>query len=229
MSIADRLTAARDRITAACERSGRDPAEVELLPVSKWHPTRAITEAHAAGWRRFGESRPQELAAKAQELEPLGLSWVAIGHLQTNKARLVAEHAAEFQALDSLRLGEALHRRLAALDRRLPVLVEVNTSGEQAKGGFAPAEVVGAVRALRQYPTLEVRGLMTLAVRSADTLRVRACFTGLVEVQARLRDVFGDGFSTLSMGMSEDYELAIGCGSTCVRLGTAVFGSRPDR
>lgn len=104
-----------------------------MLPISKWHSTSAIVEAHEAGWQRFGESRPQELRAKAEELAGLGLSWVAIGHLQTNKARIVAEFADEFQALDSLHLAEALDRRLNAAGRRLPVLLEVNTSGSRPR------------------------------------------------------------------------------------------------
>lgn len=227
VSIATHLADARARIEAACRRAGRDPDDVELLPISKWHSTAAIAEAHEAGWRRFGESRPQEMRAKAADLADLGLSWVAIGHLQTNKARIVAEVADEFQALDSLHLAQALDHRLQAVGRRLPVLVEVNTSGESAKGGFAPHDVVEAVRDLTRLDALEVRGLMTLAVQSPDSGRVRACFAALVDVQSRLRDALGEGFDTLSMGMSQDFELAVECGSTCVRLGTSIFGPRP--
>lgn len=227
VSIAAQLAAARDRIAAACVRVGRDPGEVELLPVSKTQPGAAIREAHAAGWARFGESRPQELRAKATELADLGLEWVLIGHLQSNKARIVAEQAAEFQALDSLPLAEALDRRLQAAGRRLRVLIEVNTSGEAAKHGFAPEAVPDAVRALEGCDALELAGLMTIAVRSADPEPVRACFATLAELRARLRDTHGGGFDTLSMGMSGDFELAVECGATCVRLGTAIFGPRP--
>lgn len=134
--VAANLDAARARIDAACARAGRDPGSVELLPVSKTHPIELIRVAHAAGYARFGESRPQELEAKAAAEPDLG--WVFIGHLQTNKAKVVAELAAEFQALDSLRLAEALDRRVQSLDRRLPVLVQVNSSGEDTKGGFTP-------------------------------------------------------------------------------------------
>lgn len=226
MSIPERLAAARARIDAACARAGRDPAAVELLPVSKTHPASMIREAYGAGYRRFGESRPQELRAKAAELADLGIGWVAIGHLQTNKAKVVAELADEFQALDSVHLAEALDRRLQATGRRLPVLVEVNTSGEPAKSGFAPDEVVDAVRHLAACDALDVRGLMTLAAHTDDAAVVRACFDRLVAVQGRLRDAFGGGFDALSMGMSGDFELAVECGSTCVRLGTSVFGAR---
>lgn len=226
VTIAANLVAARARIDDVCRRVGRDPGEVELLPVSKTHPVAAIREARAEGYQRFGESRPQELRDKAVELAGEGLSWVAIGNLQTNKVKLVAEYADEFQALGSLHLAEALDRRLQAAGRRLPVLVQVNSSGEHAKGGFAPDEVVDAVAALASHDALDVRGLMTLAVHSPDADAVRACFTTMTGLQARLRDAHGGGFNTLSMGMSDDFELAVACGSTCVRLGTMIFGER---
>lgn len=227
MTIADRLSAARARIDAACARVGRDPGEVELLPVSKTHPASAIREAVEWGATRFGESRPQELQAKASELDALGLGWVFIGHLQSNKAKVVAELAAEFQALDSLALAAALDRRMQALGRRLPVLVQVNSSGEETKGGFTPAEVSGAVRELRALDGLDVRGLMTLAANTPDEAVVRACFATMTDLQSRLRDEHGGGFDALSMGMSGDFELAVESGSTCVRLGTTIFGARP--
>ena len=226
IDVAANLAAARSRIDAACLRVGRDPRSVELLPVSKTHGAEAIRVAHAAGYRRFGESKPQEVAAKASELAGLGLEWVVIGHVQTNKARVVAEVADEFQALDSLRLAEALDRRLISLGRRLPVLVQVNSSGEATKGGFAPGEVPDAVRALRAFEGLEVRGLMTLAANTPDRDAVRACFATMTALRERLRDEHGGGFDALSMGMSGDYELAIEGGSTCVRLGTGIFGAR---
>lgn len=225
--VAAHLAAARARIDAACARAGRDPRSVELLAVSKTRTPDQIRDAHAAGQARFGESRPQELAAKASELADLPLGWVAIGHLQTNKAAVVAEVADEFQALDSLRLAEALDRRLQTLGRRLPVLVQVNSSGEASKGGFTPEETPDAVRALAAYDALEIRGLMTLAAPSPDDAVVRGCFRALTDLQRRLRDEHSGGFDALSMGMSGDFELAIECGSTCVRLGTAIFGQRP--
>lgn len=227
MTIADHLTAARARIDAACARVGRDPGTVELLPVSKTHPAAAIREAVAWGAARFGESRPQELQAKASELDALGLGWVFIGHLQSNKAKVVAELAAEFQALDSLPLAASLDRRMQTHGRRLPVLVQVNSSGEQTKGGFAPDEVPGVVRELLALDGLEVQGLMTLAANTPDASVVRGCFTTMAELQARLRDEHGGGFDALSMGMSGDFELAVEAGSTCVRLGTTIFGARP--
>lgn len=224
--IAANLAAARARIEAACARAGRDPQEVELLPVSKTHPAALIREAYAAGYRRFGENKPIEARDKAAELAELGLEWVIIGHLQTNKAKVVAELAAEFQALDSLRVAEALDRRLQALGRPLRVLVQVNSSGEATKSGLAPADVPAFVRGLAPYASLRPAGLMTLAANTSDEAVVRACFLTLATLGQRLRDEHGGGFETLSMGMSGDFELAIEAGSTCVRLGTAIFGSR---
>ena len=226
IDVATTLATARARMDAACVRAGRDPREVELLPVSKTHPVTLIADAHAQGYRRFAESRPQELAAKASELAGSGIEWVMIGHLQSNKVAAVAEHAAEFDALESVRLAQALDRRLQSLGRRLPVLLQVNSSGEASKGGFAPAEVLDAAQAIVECDALDLRGLMTLAAKSPDEAVVRGCFATMTDLQARLRDEYGGGFDTLSMGMSGDYELAIECGSTCVRLGTSIFGAR---
>lgn len=224
--IATRLAAARSRIDAACARVGRHPDDIELLPVSKTHSLDDIRAAHAVGYSRFGESRPQEVESKASDLAELALDWVYIGHLQTNKSKIVAELCAEFQALDSLRLARVLDRRMQVLGRRLRVLVQVNSSGESSKGGFAPDEVGSVVRALRALDGLDVAGLMTLAANTPDEEVVRACFTTMTDLQARLRDEHGGGFDSLSMGMSNDFELAVECGSTCVRLGTTIFGAR---
>lgn len=227
IDVVGNLARARARIDAACARAGRDPGEVELLPVSKTHPAALIRDAAAAGYARFGESRPQELARRAAELPDLDLEWVAIGRVQTNKAKLIAEHAAELQSLDSLALARALERRLSALGRRLPVLVQVNCSGEAAKTGFEPEATPAAVAELRRFEALDVRGLMTMAANTDDQAAVRASFATLRELQARLRDAHGGGFDVLSMGMSGDFELAVEEGSTCVRLGTTIFGTRP--
>ena len=220
------LAAASARIAAACAQAGRDPGEVELLPISKTHPAALVRDAAAAGYRRFGESRPQELARRAEELADLDLAWVAIGRVQTNKARLVAEHAAQLQSLDSLPLAEALDRRLAALGRRLPVLVQVNASGETAKAGFTAEELPAALDALAALGSLDVTGLMTMAPRSDDERVVRGCFAGLRVLRDRCR-ADHPGLGQLSMGMSGDYVWAVAEGSTCVRLGSTIFGDRP--
>jgi pyridoxal phosphate enzyme (YggS family) len=223
------VAAVRERIAAACSRVGRDPATVRLLPVSKTVPESRIRLAYAAGLRELGENKVQEAQGKAEAMADLpDLRWSVIGHLQTNKAKHVARFASEFQALDSLRVAEALDRRLQAEGRGLDVLVQVNTSGEASKFGLPPAEVAGFVRALPAFSALRVRGLMTLAVFSADPARVRPCFVRLRELRERLRQQAPDGVAIdeLSMGMSGDFELAIEEGATVVRVGQAIFGAR---
>jgi len=224
--IAGRVAAVRARMAAAAGRVGREPSGVRLLPVSKTRPAPVVAEAaRASGLTRFAENRPQELAAKAADLADHGLTWSLIGPLQTNKAVLAARFADEFQALDSLRVAEALDRRLQAVGRGMDVLVEVNTSGEATKHGVAPAEALRLAGALGACSSLRPVGLMTVAVNSADEQAVRACFRELVRIQARLRDV-GIDWPELSMGMSGDFEWAIEEGSTIVRIGSAIFGPR---
>jgi len=183
-----------------------------------------------AGCRLLGENKVQEAYRKWEALADLAdLRWSVIGHLQTNKAKLVARFAAEFQALDSLRVAEALERRLQAEGRALDVFVQVNTSGESSKYGLPPDEVAAFLQALPAFSALRLRGFMTLALLSADAARVRQCFVQLRELRDRLRQEAPDGIELdeLSMGMSGDYEIAIEEGATIVRLGTILFGARP--
>ncbi len=227
------LAAVQARIAAACSRVGRDPGGVRLLPVSKTKPEATLRLAYAAGCRMLGENKPQEAHRKWEAMADLtDLRWSVIGHLQTNKARLVAQCAAEFQALDSLRVAEALERRLQAEGRGLDVFVQINTSAEASKFGLAPDDAAAFLRALPAFPALRVRGLMTLALFSAEAERVRACFVLLRGLRDRLRQDAPAGMSLdeLSMGMSGDYEIAIEEGATVVRVGQAIFGARatPD-
>lgn len=227
------LSMVRQRIVLACARAGRLTNEVRLLPVSKTVGEDTIRLAHAIGCHEFGENKVQEMRRKAESLRDLaGLRWSMIGHLQTNKAADVVRFADEFQALDSLRLAEALDRRLQAEGRGLDVLIQVNTSGEASKFGLVPEEVPSFVRRLPVFSALRVRGLMTLAVFSADAARVRPCFARLSGLRTRLRQEAADGIAMdeLSMGMSGDYELAVEEGATIVRIGQAIFGPRatPD-
>nr|WP_220805628.1 YggS family pyridoxal phosphate-dependent enzyme [Achromobacter sp. UMC46] len=227
------LAAVHARIAAACGRVGRDPAGVRLLPVSKTKPEASIRLAHAAGCRLLGENKPQEAYRKWEATQDLhDLQWSVIGHLQTNKAKLVARFASEFQALDSLRVAEALDRRLQAEGRALDVFVQVNTSGEASKYGLHPDDVPAFLRALPAFSALRVRGLMTLALFSAEAERVRQCFVLLRNLRDQLRHEAPAGISLdeLSMGMSGDFEIAIEEGATVVRVGQAIFGARalPD-
>lgn len=222
----------RSRIAAAAERAGRSPDEVRLLPVSKTVPEDRLRLAVQAGCRELGENKVQEAARKRHALADLDVRWSVIGHLQTNKAREVAAWASEFQALDRLRVAEALDRRLASADRTLDVYVQVNTSAEESKFGMPPAELPAFLAALPAYPHLRVRGLMTLAVLSDDHARVRECFALLRTLRDRARDTDPDlvGAGELSMGMSGDFDIAVEEGATCVRVGQAIFGARavPD-
>ena len=224
------LATVHARMAAACQRVGRDAASVRLLPVSKTKPEAVLRQAYAAGCRMLGENKPQEAHRKWEAMADLAdLRWSVIGHLQTNKAKLVAQCASEFQALDSLRVAEALERRLQAEGRALDVFVQVNTSGEASKYGLHPDDVAAFLRELPAFSALRVRGLMTLALFSAEAERVRQCFVLLRGLRDRLRQDAPAGIELgeLSMGMSGDYEIAIEEGATVVRVGQAIFGARP--
>ncbi len=229
---AENLAAVRARIDAAAIRVGRAPEEVRLLPVSKTVSEDRLRLAVAAGCHQLGENKVQEAKRKWQNLSDLDVSWSVIGHLQRNKARDVAAFASEFQALDSLRLAEALDRRLTAAGRTLDVYVQVNSSNEPQKHGIDPTETLEFLRQLTRFETLRVRGFMTLALFTSDTERVRACFKVLRNLRDEIRAIAPEliGPGELSMGMSGDFETAIEEGATCVRVGQAIFGARalPD-
>jgi pyridoxal phosphate enzyme (YggS family) len=227
-TMAERVAQIRNRIDQACARAGRDPGEVTLLPVSKTFDVAAIREAIALGFTRFGENRTQEIAQKAPLLADCDVQWVVIGQLQTNKAKEVAKFAHELQSLDRLELAEALDRRLQQEGRAIDVLVQVKTSPEETKSGLEPSELLTFLRQLANYQTLRVQGLMTMAVLSEDTQAVRACFAQLKQLQGRAREeaIAGVSLERLSMGMSGDFEIAIEEGSTEIRVGSAIFGSR---
>lgn len=231
--IQQNLATIQARIQAACERSSRDPADVRLLPVSKTVDEKRIRLAYDAGCRLLGENKVQEAYDKWQSMQDLeDLHWAVIGHLQTNKARFVAQFAQEFHSLDRVRVARTLDRRLQAEGRSLDVFVQVNTSGEASKFGLAPNEVLDFARELPAFSSLRVRGLMTLALFSSDEARVRACFVLLRQLRDQLRQEApqGEDFAELSMGMSGDFEWAIEEGATTIRVGQAIFGARsqPD-
>ena len=228
-SIAANLQKIEQQIATAAARAGRDSSEIRLLPVSKTKPPEAVLEAHAAGYRRFGENKVQEAQNKWEALrEVADIEWAVIGHLQSNKAKYVARFATEFQALDSLKVASELDRRLHQEGRRLEVLVQVNSSDEDQKFGLPPQEVVTFAKQLDVFDALDVRGLMTLALFTDDSERIARCFKVMRQVQQELRDATGKGWDELSMGMSGDFELAIEYGATCVRVGQAIFGNRLD-
>lgn len=220
------LARVRARIAAACHRVGRDPADVRLLPVTKTVPARVLRLAVSAGITDFGENKLQEARDKQNALKDQPIHWTIIGHLQSNKAKYLVRFAREFHALDSPRLAEELNRRMDAEGRDLDVFIQVNTSGEASKFGLHPDDLLPFVKQLPNYSRLRPRGLMTLAVFSADDNRVRKCFQLLRSLRERAVDI-NSRVAGLSMGMSGDFETAIEEGATVVRVGQAIFGARP--
>lgn len=227
-TLKERLNQIEQRIAVACECANRDAKSVTLLPVSKTFDASVIREAVGLGLNRFGENRLQEIAQKAPELSDCDVQWVVIGSVQTNKAKEVAKYATELQSLDRIELALALHKRLLDNGRSLDVLVQVKTSPEESKSGLAPELLEGFLRELADLPTLRVKGLMTMAILSEDTQAVRACFVKLRVLRDQMQALGIEGISLdrLSMGMSGDFEIAIEEGSTEIRVGSALFGSR---
>ncbi len=214
------------QLAAACEKVGREPSSVSLLPVSKTFSAEVVAQAAQLGYRRFGENKAQELKQKAQELADLHLSWVIIGHLQTNKAKEVAKYADEIQSLDRIELAVALDKRLQQEGRSLEALIQVKTSTEESKTGMLPEEVPTFLDALKGFDTLRIKGFMTIAENSTDSQVVRECFRQVRELAEKMRQQTGLPLPVLSMGMSGDFELAIAEGATEVRIGSAIFGAR---
>lgn len=225
-TVAHNLAAVRARIAAACARSGRSVSDVRLVTVTKTVPAHILRLAHAAGLSDVGENKLQEARDKHAALDDLPIRWNIVGHLQTNKAKYLVRFASEFHALDSVNLAGALNRRLEAEGRHLDVFVQVNTSGEPSKFGLHPDDLIPFVERLGAYPRLRPRGLMTLAVFSAEAGRVRHCFQALRALRDRAAAV-DPRLTGLSMGMSGDFEIAVQEGATVVRVGQAIFGARP--
>jgi pyridoxal phosphate enzyme (YggS family) len=235
INLTNNLERLEEAITAACRRAARPRGEVELMAVTKTCPAATIAEAAALGLSLFGENRVQEFAGKAAELEPLRqraakpIRVHLIGHLQSNKAARAAEIFDGIDSLDSLRLAERLNEAAGKLGKRLPVLIELKLSPEESKSGVEPdsAEAAAMLERLPDLEHLQVRGLMTIAPLGVPEAETRACFKEL----SRLRERWAAAhprlsLDVLSMGMSEDFALAIEEGATRIRVGTALFGAR---
>jgi len=221
-SFEQRLNRIEQRMTLACKTAGRDRKSVRLLAVSKTRPPEAVREAVDCGLRLFGENRVQEAQSKIP-MSPSGLEWHLIGHLQTNKAKVAARLFQMIHSVDSLKLLQALESHAGTT---LPVLLQVNVSGEASKFGMEPSEVAGVIEAANQMQKCEVHGLMTIPPFSPDPEKTRVHFVALRELRDRLQEETGTPLPELSMGMSHDLEVAIEEGSTWVRIGTALFGAR---
>jgi len=231
MTIASNVTEIRERIAAAARRGGRNVDDVVLMGVSKTFSANAVREAYAAGIRVFGENRVQEFAEKFAGLAHLpDAEWHLIGHLQSNKAAKAAELFHAVDSVDSLRLVERLNAAAATLGEKLCVLIEINIGGEEAKAGLQPSspELEEILLTAPQLDHLEIQGLMAIPPFVENPEDARPYFRKLREVRDYIvkRQLSGVGMSTLSMGMSHDFEIAVEEGSTCVRLGTAIFGTR---
>jgi PLP dependent protein len=232
MSISENIAAIQDRISVAARRAGRRPEDVVLMAVSKTHPPERIRETYAAGLRLFGENRVQEFDGKTAALADLaGAEWHMIGHLQTNKAAKAAELFGAVDSVDSVKLAERLDAAARSVSKKLAVLIEINVGGEAAKTGLAPdsRELEELLLAAPRLEALEFRGLMTLPPFTDDPEGARPYFRKLCALRDEIsaRKLSAINLEVLSMGMSHDFEVAIAEGSTCVRVGTAIFGERP--
>lgn len=203
------------------------PEGVTLVAVSKFHPVERLQEAYDAGQRVFGESRPQEMASKYQQL-PKDIEWNMIGHLQTNKVKMIAPFVSMISSVDSERLIEEIEKQAAKYNRTIDILLEVHVAEEETKSGWSEEELYNylATGALERMEHIRVRGVMTIASNTDDQSVVRRDFQHIRNIFEELKPRFGEAFDTLSIGMSDDYPLALEYGSTMVRIGTAIFGMR---
>ena len=223
----DQLQEVEKRIQAACDRAGRKREEVTLIAVSKTKPVETLQEAYDLGVRIFGENKVQELTAKYEAL-PKDIHWHMIGHLQTNKVKYIIDKAELIHSVDSLKLAEKIEKEAAKHDLIADILVEVNVAEEESKFGMKMEEVIPFVEKVSAFPHVRVRGLMTIAPFVEDPEENRSIFADLhklyIDIKKKNHD--NDTVSVLSMGMTNDYEVAIEEGATMVRVGTGIFGAR---
>lgn len=223
----DQLQEVEKRIQAACDRAGRKREEVTLIAVSKTKPVETLQEAYDLGVRIFGENKVQELTAKYEAL-PKDIHWHMIGHLQTNKVKYIIDKAELIHSVDSLKLAETIEKEAAKHDLIADILVEVNVAEEESKFGMKMEEVIPFVEKVSAFPHVRVRGLMTIAPFVEDPEENRSIFADLhklyIDIKKKNHD--NDAVSVLSMGMTNDYEVAIEEGATMVRVGTGIFGAR---
>lgn len=232
-TIAQNLKFVQERINKACEVAGRDPKEVKLLLATKTvEPTR-IQQAFSLGYTLIAENKVQELKEKYEALKPIPHTNHFIGHLQTNKIKDILKcEVSCIESLDRYDLAEKLHQKLSQVGKEIDVFIQVNTSGEESKFGVAPEQALELVKQVAQFPTLHIKGLMTIGLFSAEEEKVRKCFQLLKNIQEQIIALGLPNVEPkeLSMGMSGDLEIAIAEGATIVRVGTAIFGERiyPD-
>jgi hypothetical protein len=223
--IQENIRIVQERVAGACRRSGRDPATVTLIAVSKTFAVADVAEARRCGLADFGENYIQELVEKEEAMAGSGIRWHFIGHLQTNKIRYIVNWVHLIHSVDSVRLASALSAAGVRTGRTIPVLIEVNTTGEGSKFGCPPGQTLELTAKIRELPSLHLGGLMTMGPLSPNPEDARPAFRLLRELRDRVRCT-GLEMEHLSMGMTNDFEVAIEEGATIVRVGTAIFGSR---
>lgn len=228
--IAANIAAIRQRIAAAAARAGRNPEDIRLMAVSKTVEPERIRQAMAAGMTLFGENYVQEAREKIPGIGH-GVEWHMIGHLQTNKVKYVVNLFDWVHSVDRLELAQELHKRAGQHTRKLNVLMEVNVSGEASKNGAHPEQVLGLARSISLLPNLIVRGLMTMPPYSEDPENSRPYFQALRKLQQEITRaaIPGIRMDELSMGMTDDFEVAIEEGATIIRVGRAIFGERSPK
>jgi len=225
-TIAANLIEVYGRIAEACEQYERDIHDIDLVAISKRHPASYIQMAVAAGVHNIGESRIQEAEPKVAELGPIA-RFHMVGHLQTNKVKAAVQVFDVIQSVDSFRLAQEIDRRAGEINRTIECLVQVNISGEESKSGIAPEQTLDLVRQVNELPNIDLTGLMTIGPLTDNKDDIREAFARCRELFKQGQDIVGDDFDQLSMGMSDDFPLAIAEGSTMIRVGTAIFGERP--
>ena len=226
LSVTERVSYIRERLEAAARQVGRDPSTLTLVGASKVQPLAVLREAFDAGLRIFGENRVQEAAEKAPEL-PAEVEWHLIGPLQSNKAKRAVDLFHTVHSVDRVRIAEALSRHASSRGRRLPCFLEVNLGAETSKHGFLPESLGEATARIGELAGIELVGLMAIPPRETETAAARGWFSQLARLRDGVARTLGPAFrGYLSMGMSDDFELAIQEGATHVRIGSALFGER---
>ncbi len=227
MPIRENIQLVRNKMAEACLRSGRNPEDVELVAITKTVNVEQINEAIGAGIRVVGENRVQEAWRKFQEVDKK-VHWHLVGHLQSNKVKRVLQFADMIHSVDSVHIAREIQTQAEKLDRTIEVLIQVNTSQEESKFGLEPEATIKALEVISTFPNLKIEGLMTIGAFLPEPEDVRPCFKLLRELKekANERKIVGVQLKALSMGMTNDYEVAIEEGSTMVRVGTAIFGER---
>ncbi len=223
--ITENIHIVKEQIAEICKNSGRNPDEITLIAVSKTNPISAIQEAVSAGLTDLGENKAQELRDKSKLIEG-NFKWHFIGHLQTNKVKYVIKSAEYIHSVDSVKLVEEINKKAEAIEKVQKILIEVNTSGEESKYGVQGYdEIESLIEKCEAYSNIEVKGLMTMAPFTSDKDVIRKCFSDLREIKIKLNNRWKN-ITELSMGMTNDYKIAIEEGSTMLRIGTAIFGHR---